>query len=41
MAEVICTEAALSDLSEIAEYIALSNEPTAKKLIQEIYAHLC
>ncbi len=37
MAEVIWTEAALSDLSEIAEYIALSNEPAAKKLVQEVF----
>ncbi|MBJ7551695.1 type II toxin-antitoxin system RelE/ParE family toxin [Marinomonas ostreistagni] len=37
MAEVIWTEAALSDLSEIAEYIALSNESAAKKLVQEVF----
>ena len=37
MAEVIWTEAALSDLSEIAEYIALSKEPAAKKLVQEVF----
>jgi len=37
MAEVIWTSPALDDLNDIAEYIALSNFPAAKKLIQKIF----
>ena len=37
MAEVIWTSPALDDLSEIAEYIALSNFPAAKTLTQKIF----
>ena len=37
MAEVIWTSSALEDLNEIAEYIALSNFPAAKKLTQKIF----
>ena len=37
MAEVIWTSPALDDLSEIAEYIALSNLPAAKALTQKIF----
>jgi len=40
MAEVIWAEAALADLNEIAEYIALSNRPAAKRLIKNIFAHI-
>lgn len=38
MAEIIWTEPALSDLNEIAEYIALENVVAAKQLIQSIFA---
>ena len=37
MAEVIWTENALVDLNQIAEYIAISNLPAAKKLVDEIF----
>ncbi|MGB1263891.1 MAG: type II toxin-antitoxin system RelE/ParE family toxin [Cognaticolwellia sp.] len=37
MAEIIWTAPALSDLNEIAEYIAVSNLPAAKKLTQKIF----
>ena len=36
MAEVIWTSPALDDLNDIAEYIALSNIPAAKKLVQKV-----
>ncbi|MBD8511113.1 type II toxin-antitoxin system RelE/ParE family toxin [Photobacterium sp. WH24] len=38
MAEIIWTEPALSDLNEIAEYIALENTDAAKELVQTIFA---
>ncbi|SFD81016.1 type II toxin-antitoxin system RelE/ParE family toxin [Pseudoalteromonas denitrificans] len=37
MAEVIWTSPALDDLNDIAEYIALSNFPAAKKLVQKVF----
>ena len=37
MAEVIWTSPALDDLNDIAEYIALSNTPAAKKLVQKVF----
>jgi len=37
MAEIIWTDAALYDLDEIAEYIAISNLIAAKKLVQLIF----
>ena len=37
MAEIIWTAPALDDLNEIAEYIALSNTPAAKKLTKKIF----
>ncbi|WP_114326349.1 type II toxin-antitoxin system RelE/ParE family toxin [Candidatus Colwellia aromaticivorans] len=37
MAEVIWTSPALDDLNDIAEYIALSNISSAKKLTQKIF----
>jgi len=40
MAEVIWAEAALADLNEIAEYIALSHRPAAKRHIQNIFVHI-
>jgi len=40
MAEVIWTSPALNDLNDIAEYIALSNLPAAKKLTQRIFDKL-
>ena len=36
MAEVIWTSPALDDLNDIAEYIALSNIPAAKNLVQKV-----
>jgi toxin ParE1/3/4 len=38
MAEVIWTEPALSDLNDVAEYIALENAVAAKQLVQTIFA---
>ena len=37
MAEIVWTAPALNDLNEIAEYIAVSNMPAAKKLTQKIF----
>ena len=37
MAEIIWTEPALSDLNDIAEYIALENVAAAKQLVQSIF----
>jgi toxin ParE1/3/4 len=37
MAEITWTAPALSDLNEIAEYIALSNLTAAKKLTQKVF----
>ena len=38
MAEIIWTEPALSDLNDIAEYIALENIVAAKQLVQTIFS---
>ena len=38
MAQVIWTEPALSDLNEIAEYVALDNFDAAANLVQEVFA---
>jgi toxin ParE1/3/4 len=38
MAQVIWSEPALSDLSEIAEYIALDKMSAARRLIQRIFS---
>jgi len=38
MAELIWTEAALSDLNEIAEYIALVNPAAARALVQRVFS---
>jgi len=37
MVEIIWTEPALSDLNDIAEYIALENVMAAKQLVQTIF----
>lgn len=37
MAQVIWTEPAISDLNELAEYIALSNVVAAKELVQGVF----
>ena len=37
MAQIILTEPALSDLNEIAEYIALDNVAAAKQLVQQVF----
>ncbi len=37
MAEIIWSEPALSDLNEIAEYIALDKPEAASKLVQKIF----
>ncbi|GJL65954.1 MAG: plasmid stabilization protein [Nitrospirales bacterium] len=38
MAQVVWTEPALSDLREIAEYIALDKESAAKRFVQEVFS---
>jgi len=38
MAELIWTEPALSDLNEIAEYIALENLKAARVLVQRVFS---
>ncbi len=38
MARLVWTEPALDDLEEVAEYIALSNLPAAKKLVQAVFS---
>ncbi len=38
MAHINWSEPALSDLNEIAEYIALDKENTAKKLVQQVFS---
>ena len=38
MAEVIWTEPALSDLNEIAEYIALDNFEAASRFVQKVFS---
>jgi toxin ParE1/3/4 len=38
MAELIWTEPALSDLNEIAEYIALENPQAARALVQRVFS---
>ncbi len=37
MAEVVWTSPALDDLNDIAEYIALSNIPAARKLVHKVF----
>jgi len=37
MAQITWTEPALTDLGEIAEYIAVSNLPAAKMLVQKVF----
>ena len=37
MVEVIWTEPALSDLNEIAEYIAIDNFEAASRLVQDVF----
>lgn len=38
MAKIVWTDPALSDLNEVAEYIALENEPAAKALVQRVFS---
>lgn len=38
MAQIIWTEPALSDLNEIAEYIALDNIRAASKLVKKVFS---
>jgi toxin ParE1/3/4 len=40
MAEIIWTEPALSELDEIADYIALDNRQAASELIQRVFLHV-
>jgi len=40
MAEVVCTEPALSDLDAIADYLALENPDAARALVQRVFHHL-
>ena len=37
MAELIWTESALQDLSELADYISITNPESAKKLVQNVF----
>ncbi len=38
MAQIVCTEPALSDLDEIAEYIALDKVRAAKHLVKKVFS---
>ncbi len=38
MAKIIWTEPALSDIDDIADYIALDNFPAARKLVRQIFS---
>jgi toxin ParE1/3/4 len=38
MAQLVWTEAALSDLNDIAEYIALENPQAARELVQRVFS---
>ncbi len=38
MAQIIWTDPALSDLNEIADYIALDNLSAAKRLVQKVFS---
>jgi addiction module RelE/StbE family toxin len=40
MAEITCTEPALNELDEIADYIALENPQAARKLVQRVFEHV-
>jgi toxin ParE1/3/4 len=40
MAEIIWTEPALSELDEIADYIALDNPQAASELVQRVFQHV-
>ena len=40
MAEIIWTEPAISELDEIADYIALDNPQAARALVQRVFAHV-
>jgi toxin ParE1/3/4 len=40
MAEIIWTEPALSELDEIADYIALDNPQAASELVQRVFQHI-
>lgn len=39
MAEIVWTDPALSELEEIADYIALENPLVANELVQRVFAH--
>lgn len=40
MAEVVWTEPALADLDAIADFIALDNEPAARRLVRRVLDHV-
>lgn len=40
MAKIVWTESAISDVNDIAEYIALDNVSAAKKLVQKIFGRV-
>ncbi|MBE9538821.1 MAG: type II toxin-antitoxin system RelE/ParE family toxin [Proteobacteria bacterium] len=40
MAQLIWTESALSDLNDIAEYIALENPTAAKALVRRVFSNI-
>ncbi len=40
MAQLIWTEPALADLDAIADYIALDDEPAARRLVARVFGHV-
>jgi toxin ParE1/3/4 len=40
MAEIVCSEPALSDLDAIADYIALEDPVAASELVKQIFGHV-
>jgi toxin ParE1/3/4 len=40
MAEIVCSEPALSDLDAIADYIALEDPVAASELVKRIFGHV-
>lgn len=40
MAQLIWTEPALADLDAIADYVALDDEPAAKRLVSKVFDHV-
>jgi plasmid stabilization system protein ParE len=40
MAQIVWTEPALQDLDRIADYIALDDEPAARRLVQRVFQRI-